>query len=124
MKTRSCKAKGARLQNWVADVIERVHGFRPDVAVGGENGKDVKDRELPYSIECKNQERVNVWAAYKQATDNAGEDDEPLVFIKRNHHKPLAVVDAEWVIQRMTIIGGLLSAQEMMERLDLENDEE
>ena len=50
-----------------------------------------------YSVECKNTERFNMWQAYKQASANSG-DYEPIVFVKRNHHKPLAVVDAEHFI--------------------------
>ena len=52
---------------------------------------------FPYSIECKNQEKVNLWESYKQADDNSGKY-EPIVFIKRNNHKPLVVVDANYFI--------------------------
>ena len=52
---------------------------------------------FPYSLECKNQERINVWKAYEQAEANAG-DYEPCAIIKKNGHKPLAVVDAEHFI--------------------------
>lgn len=68
----------------------------------GASGEDVmlspRARVLfPYSVECKNVEKFNMWQAYKQASDNSG-DYEPIVFVKRNHHKPLAVVDAEHFI--------------------------
>jgi hypothetical protein len=49
------------------------------------------------SIECKNQEKVNVWESYKQAEDNSGKY-EPVVIIKRNKSKPLVVVDAEYFV--------------------------
>ena len=52
---------------------------------------------FPYSIECKNQEKINLWESYKQATENSGKY-EPVVFIKRNNHKPLVVVDADYFI--------------------------
>ena len=45
---------------------------------------------FPYSVECKNVERLNVWDAYQQACDNAG-GHEPLLIIKKNHKEPLAV---------------------------------
>ena len=56
-------------------------------------GKQSREK-FPYSIECKNQESVNVWKAYKQAEENS-KDYEPLVVIKRNRTKPLVLVDAE-----------------------------
>ena len=68
----------------------------------GAGGEDVmlspKARALfPYSIECKNVEKLNLWEAWKQAEANAG-GYEPLLIIKRNRQKPLAVVDAEHFI--------------------------
>ena len=53
--------------------------------------------KFPCSIECKNQEKVNVWSAYKQAEENC-KGYIPLTVIKKNHHKPLAVVDLETFI--------------------------
>jgi len=54
-------------------------------------------RKLPFSFECKNRERLNVYKTYQQAVDNAG-DYEPAAIIKSNHKKPLIVLDAEWFI--------------------------
>jgi hypothetical protein len=39
-----------------------------------------------------------VWQAYAQAIDNSG-DYEPVCFIKRNNHKPLVIVDAEYFVE-------------------------
>lgn len=104
MKTKSGKAKGRRLQNWVAIALYRAlqladHQIR--TAIMGEKGADVQlDKEartwFPYGIECKNQERLNVWAAYKQAATHG--EEQPLLFIQKNNHKPLAVVDAAYFI--------------------------
>jgi len=65
----------------------------------GSQGEDIimgrESREaFPYSIECKNQEAVNVWKAYEQCETNC-KGYEPLVVIKRNRSKPLVLVDAE-----------------------------
>ena len=65
----------------------------------GSQGEDIimgkQSREkFGYSIECKNQERVNVWASYEQAETNC-KGYEPLLVIKRNRSKPLVVMDAE-----------------------------
>lgn len=69
----------------------------------GAGGEDVimaraAREKFPYSIECKNQEKLNVWSAYDQAESNSG-DYEPLVVIKRNRQKPLVVLDAEYFMK-------------------------
>ena len=102
MKTQSAKAKGRRFQQWVRDqLIETLSIHTEDVesrsmGAGGEDlimARAARQR-FPYSIECKNQESLNVWKAYEQAEFNSG-DYEPIVFIKRNNQKPLVVIDAE-----------------------------
>ena len=50
--------------------------------------------KFPYSVECKNQERLNVWSAWEQANTNKGLY-EPLVVIKKNGVRPLVLLDAE-----------------------------
>ncbi|SVB85535.1 uncharacterized protein METZ01_LOCUS238389 [marine metagenome] len=54
--------------------------------------------KFPYSIECKNQESVNVWKSYEQAQENS-KDYEPVVVLKRNNTKPLVLVDAEYFVK-------------------------
>ncbi len=105
MKTSSLKAKGRALQQLVRDkIIEYFNLSDRDVLSTsmGDTGADVKLSEkavqlFPYDIECKNQERVNVWDAYKQVTSRAAKV-EPLVVIKRNKHKPLVLVDLDYFI--------------------------
>ena len=96
MKTSSAKAKGRKLQQWV---VTKLLESRPM----GSSGEDVimgvqSRKQFPYSIECKNQEAVNVWKAMEQCQTNC-KDYEPLVIIKRNKSKPLALVDAEYFIK-------------------------
>ena len=55
----------------------------------------------PYSVECKNQEALNLWAAWSQACANAG-DYQPVLIVKRNRHEPLAVVRAEHFVKLST----------------------
>ena len=50
--------------------------------------------KFPYSIECKNQESLNIWKAWEQANGNKGLY-EPMVVIKKNGVRPLVVLDAE-----------------------------
>lgn len=101
MKPSSAKAKGRVLQDWVAEQIRRLPGVHPDdvkCAIMGESGADVKcfgtaRKVFPYSVECKNTERLNVWDAYEQAKSHKG--GEPLLVMKKNRKKPLVVIDAE-----------------------------
>jgi len=105
LKTQSAKAKGRRLQQWVRDLlIEKLEVHPEDVESRsmGAGGEDLimaraAREKFPYSIECKNQEKVNLWEAYSQAVENC-KDYEPIVVIKRNNHKPLVLVDAEYFI--------------------------
>jgi hypothetical protein len=65
----------------------------------GAGGEDImlsaKARNMfPYSVECKNQESLNVWKAFGQAVSNCG-DHTPMLVIKKNGEKPLAVVPAK-----------------------------
>ena len=105
MKTQSAKAKGRRFQQWVRDKLIEVLDIHPEdiesrsMGAGGEDlimARAARET-FPYSIECKNQEKINLWESYKQATENSGKY-EPVVFIKRNNHKPLVVVDADYFI--------------------------
>ena len=102
MKPQSAKAKGRKLQQqFRALLIENLQIHPEDIESRsmGAGGEDLimaraAREKFPYSIECKNVEKVNVWESYKQATENS-KDYEPLVVIKKNNHKPLVVLDAE-----------------------------
>lgn len=106
MKTQSAKAKGRRLQQWVRDqLIEKLEVHPEDIESRsmGAGGEDLimaraARAKFPYSIECKNVEKLNVWDAYSQAVENSG-DYEPLVVMKKNGKKPLVVVDAEYFVR-------------------------
>ena len=70
-----------------------------ELAVRWRGGEDVQlspaaRKHFPYSVECKNVEKLNVWAAYEQAEANSG-DHEPILIMKKNRKKPLIVIDAE-----------------------------
>jgi len=108
MKTRTSKAKGRRLQNYVRDILRAV--FIEDwnklpkledddikSQTMGMTGEDIvlspaAKKVIPYSFECKNQERLNIWAAIEQAEDNC-EDRTPVVVIKRNRTDVYAVLN-------------------------------
>lgn len=106
MKTSSAKAKGRRLQNYV---VEKLLGkswnsvlidedIRP--AIMGETGVDIKLSPLaksviPFDIECKNQENLNIWKAIEQAEANSGKGRIPLLIFKRNNSGVYAVIEFE-----------------------------
>ena len=105
MKPQSAKAKGRKLQQWVRNqLIEQLDVHPEDIesrsmGAGGEDLIMARDarKKFPMSVECKNQEKVNVWESYKQAEDTS-KDYEPVVVIKRNNSKPLVLVDAEYFV--------------------------
>ena len=107
MKTRSAKNKGKRLQNNVRDLLlETFSDLEPDdirSAIMGETGEDIKlspaaRRLIPYSFECKNQEKLNIWDSLQQAEENSGVYDPVLIF-KRNRSKTYAVINIEKFIE-------------------------
>lgn len=102
MTGRSAKNKGVRLQNYVAQKLYEVFtsleegDIKP--AIMGESGVDINlspaaKRVFPFSVECKNVEKLNFWAAYEQAKQNTIKDTEPLLVVKKNHKKPIVVLD-------------------------------
>jgi len=105
MKTQSAKAKGRRLQQWVVKQLIETFDIHPEDIKScsmGAGGEDVvmaraAREKFPYSVECKNVEKLNVWDAYDQAKANA-KDYEPIVVMKKNGKKPLVIVDAEYFI--------------------------
>lgn len=105
MKTQSAKAKGRRLQQWVREKLIEMLDVHPEDIESrsmGAGGEDLimaraARQKFPHSIECKNVEKLNVWDAYEQSAANSG-DYEPLLIMKKNGKKPLAVVDAEYLI--------------------------
>jgi len=54
-------------------------------------------KDVPYSFECKNVERLNLWDAIKQCESNCS-DRTPVVVIKRNRTNPYAVLPLEHFI--------------------------
>ena len=103
MKTRSAKSKGRRLQNQVKDILlEAFTELEPDdirTAIMGETGEDIKlspaaRRQIPFSFECKNQEKINIWSSLEQAEENSG-DSKPVLIFKRNRSKTYAVLEID-----------------------------
>jgi len=65
----------------------------------GDSGEDIllspAARKLfPFSVECKNQEKINIWSSLEQAETNSGKHT-PLLVFKRNRSKTYAVLQLD-----------------------------
>ena len=106
MDTKTKKAKGRRLQQWVARQIARVTGFEcgKDKPICsremGQSGVDIRMESqvwkvFPYSVECKNCEKWDVHGWIKQARENQMPGTDWIVIAKRNNRRPVLFMDAE-----------------------------
>ena len=102
MKIKSAKAKGRNLQNLVRDKLRSIFVGKvleeDDIKsqTMGMSGEDIvlspsAKKVIPYSFECKNIERLNLWKSLEQCESNC-EDREPVLVIKRNRSDVYAVV--------------------------------
>ena len=107
MKPRSAKNKGKRLQNKVRDLIlEKFNSLESDDVRSitmGESGEDIllspAARKLfPFSVECKNQEKLNIWSSLEQAETNSG-NHIPIVIFKRNRSKTFVALEFEKLLE-------------------------
>lgn len=107
MTPASCKAKGRNLQNMVCDTLRTLYQCHPDdirPAIMGESGEDIKigpamRKRFPYSVECKNQERISIWEALSQAENHARiKKTVPALIFHRNRSKTWVAIPLEdWV---------------------------
>ena len=108
MKTSSAKAKGRMLQQLVRDKIIALlkpYGVEPaDVkSTGmGQSGEDIQLSSyarclMPITVECKSHKSMAIYKLYEQAQQYS-ELGEPLLVVKANHKKPLAVVDLDYYL--------------------------
>jgi len=102
--TSAAKAKGRRLQQWVRDqILELFPKLEPDDVRStsmGAGGEDVQlspaaRRLFPYSVECKSYKLFAVYKVMDQASENCPKGVTPLVILKSDRQKPLAVMDAK-----------------------------
>ena len=103
INVKSIKAKGRRLQNFVRDSLRRSFPSLAEDDIKsqtmGMTGEDIvlspaAQAAIPYSFECKNKERMDLWKSLQQCEDNCN-GREPVLIIKRNRTKPYAVIDVE-----------------------------
>ena len=107
MKPRSAKNKGKRLQNKVRDLIlEKFNSLESDDVRSitmGESGEDIllspAARKLfPFSVECKNQEKLNIWKSLEQSETNSG-NHTPIVIFKRNRTKTYVALEFDKLLE-------------------------
>ena len=114
MKPKSVKAKGRTLQNYVRDGLRKIFveewtkvpKLEDDdiksqtMGMGGEDIvlSPIAKRLIPYSFECKNTERLNIWASLDQCEGNC-EDRDPVVVFKKNRSKVYAVIEFNKLIK-------------------------
>ena len=114
MKPKSSKAKGRRLQNYVRDKLRlafidrwtKIPKLQEDDIKSqtmGMPGEDIilspRARQyIPYSFECKNVERLNIWQAIEQSETNC-EDRAPVVVFKRNRSKTYLTIELDNFIE-------------------------
>lgn len=97
MKTSSAKSKGRRHQQDTCSKLLKISdGLEPDdirSASMGAPGEDIlfspaARRQFPFSIECKNVEKLSIWSAIAQARDNCPEGATEMVVFTRNRETP------------------------------------
>lgn len=112
MLTSSCKNKARLLQKHVVAVIlEKFPELQPDDVTSrsmGCGGEDIlfspKARGLlGISVECKNRAAFAIYKDYEQALDNS-KGHEPVLIIKQNRSKPLAVIDLDYYLSLLSEI--------------------
>ena len=99
----SSKAKGRKLMVRLAELITSVHRLGDGdvfVKATSQAGCDLHmsplaDERFPFSVEGKNVERLDIWAAIRQANDNATPERPAVVFFTRAHHPIYVALSAE-----------------------------
>lgn len=105
MKTSSCKQKGRTLQYEIRDALRlkfsELDAEEIESRGMGQHGTDIiltptAKKLIPFDIESKNQENINIWQAIKQAETNSKDENRiPLVVFRRNRSKTYCVIEFE-----------------------------
>lgn len=105
MTPASAKAKGRALcvkaKKIILEYFPRFEDGDIVVRSSGSNGEDLilspaVLKVLPFAIEAKNQERLNIWDAYEQAEAHSRKGDlMPVVIFGKNRKDPLVCLDLE-----------------------------
>ena len=91
MKARSAKAKGNRLEQAIAKAyryykIDETAKRMPTSGAMAHFKSDIfKQFDYQWRDECKNQERVQFWSWWEQASNQASVGEHPVLHISANH---------------------------------------
>lgn len=122
IKPSSAKAKGRKLQQWVAKQISKITGLphgKDEVIESremGQTGVDIKlygtaKEKFPFSVECKWQETWKLPSFIKDAKDNQIEGTDWLLFMTKNRYDVVVVMDANAFLdlyeQYLTLVFGV-----------------
>lgn len=108
IKTSSGKSKGRNLQKLVRDKLLSLSDTFRDGDIEstgmGQSGEDIQlsphARDLlPISIECKSHAKFAVYSVIDQCKANCPDGCEPVVVLKANYKKPVAVIDLDYYIK-------------------------
>ena len=103
-RARSSKAKGRRLQNLVRDKLRdafpSLHEDDIQSQTMGMGGEDIVRSPaakvaIPYSFECKNVERLQIWKAIEQCEGNNPDYSSVAVVFKKNRKDPYVAISLD-----------------------------
>lgn len=106
MRPQSAKAKGRRLQQKARDMfLEACKDLEPDDIRSnpmGAHGEDLlfsprARQTYPFSVECKNVEKLNMWAAIEQAEEYGKYD--PMVVFSKNGKDVMVALPLEKLLE-------------------------
>lgn len=107
IRPQSAKGKGRKHQQWVRAKLLELFPQIPEEDIKstamGQSGLDLQMSKLaksfiPYGFEMKSLASSAVYKPYEQAVINTYKASnllEPVLILKGNHRKPLAIIDAE-----------------------------
>ena len=102
------KAKGRKLQNYVRDCLRSSFPSLEDDDIKsqtmGMTGEDIvlspaARKQIPYSFECKNVERLSFWATVEQCEANCKEGITPAIVVKKNRKDPMVAIPLDVFIE-------------------------
>ena len=98
---RYSKAKGRKLQNLLRDLLRVAFPSLEEDDVKSQTmgmpGEDIvlspaARKQIPYSFECKNVERLQFWSAVEQCEANCKEGLSPAIVVKKNRKDPMVAI--------------------------------
>jgi len=116
------KAKGRKLQQLVKESVQKAYSLHLEEgdieSTGmGQHGMDLKlspaaRKIFPLAVECKNQEKLNIWSALEQSEKNS-EGLIPTVVFKRNESKPNIVLKLKDFEKILTVLNEMLTTEQL-----------